>query len=199
MIRNIVFDMGHVLLWFQPIKACRALMDTEQDAQTLLGAFFGGPLWVDVDTGKLDAEAFTDAVKAELDQRFHPIVESLYNGMPENIMFPVDGMAEVIDNVLNRGFHVYLLSNAGLWMSRRRDIIPHIDRFHGVIFSAEEGMVKPDPRLYRRLMDTYGLKPEECFFVEDRDDNLLAAAQIGWRTHRFTGDAAALQTEIDTL
>ena len=199
MIRNIIFDMGHVLLWFQPIKACRALMDTEQDAQTLLGAFFGGPLWVDVDIGKLDGEAFTTAVKAGLDPRFHAPVDALYRGMPENILFPVDGMAGVVDAVLNRGFRVYLLSNAGMYMSRRRDFIPHIDRFHGVMFSAEEGLVKPDPRLYGRLMDTYGLQPEECFFVEDRDDNLLAAAQIGWRTHQFTGDAEALQTELDAL
>lgn len=199
MIRNIIFDMGHVLLWYFPMEACRALTEDEQDAQALCGAFFGGPLWVDVDHGRLDGDAFTDAVKALLDERMHPAVDALYRGMPENIMFPVDGMAGVVDTALNRGFRVYLLSNAGLWMSRRRKVISHIDRFHGVMFSADEGLVKPDPRLYVRLMEKYGLKPGECFFVEDREDNLLAAAALGWRTHRFTGDARALQAEIDEL
>ena len=119
--------------------------------------------------------------------------------MPENILFPVEGMAEVVDEVLNRGFHVYLLSNAGLWLSRRRDFIPCLERFHGVMFSADEGLVKPDPRLYGRLMERYGLKPDECFFIEDREDNLQAAAALGWRTHRFLGDVQALKDELAEL
>jgi putative hydrolase of the HAD superfamily len=198
-IRNIIFDMGHVLLWYRPMEACRALIRNEADAQSLCDAFFGGPLWVDIDHGRLDGEAFTGAVKALLPARLHPAADALYRGMPENILHPVDGMAGVADAVLNRGYKVYLLSNAGLWMSRRRDVIPHIERFHGVMFSADEGMVKPDPRLYRRLMERYGLKPGECFFVEDRDDNLRTAAALGWRTHRFSGDVDALKAELDTL
>lgn len=199
MIRNIIFDMGHVLLWYRPLEACRALTNNEQDAQALCAAFFGGPLWVDVDHGRLDGEAFTDAVKARLDKRFHPAVDALYRGMPENILMPVEGMAGVVETALNRSFHVYLLSNAGLFMSRRRDVVPHVGRFHGVMFSSEEGLVKPDPLLYARLMEKYGLRPEECFFVEDREDNLLAAEAAGWRIHRFAGDTQALQREIDTL
>ena len=84
-------------------------------------------------------------------------------------------------------------------MSRRRDVIPHIDRFHGVMFSGDEGIVKPDPRLYQALMDRYGLRFGECFFVEDRADNLQAARDAGWRVHPFAGDADALKKEIDTL
>jgi putative hydrolase of the HAD superfamily len=198
-IRNVVFDMGHVLLWYEPAPACRALTETEADAEALRAAFFGGPLWVEIDHGTLDGEAFTSAVKALLPARLHAAVDSLYQGMPENILFPVDGMAEVVDSVLNRGFHVYLLSNAGLWMSRRRDYIPHIERFHGVVFSADEGIVKPDPRLYERLTARYALKPSECFFIEDREDNLRAAAALHWRTHRFLGDVEALKAELHTL
>jgi putative hydrolase of the HAD superfamily len=199
MMKNVIFDMGHVLLWYYPMPACRALTENEADAQALCDAYFGGRLWVEVDHGRLDGEAFTGAVKALLPARLHPAVDALYRGMPENIMEPVEGMAEVVEDVLNKGFHVYLLSNAGLWMSRRRDIIPHVERFHGVMFSADEGIVKPDPRLYRRLMERYGLKPEECFFVEDRADNLQTAEALGWRTYPFTGDAQALRRALETL
>ncbi len=199
MIRNVIFDMGHVLMWYLPMPACREQTQTEQDAQTLCDAYFGGPLWVAIDHGTLDGEAFTSAVKALLPRRLHPAVDALYTGMPENILFPVDGMADVVEEVLDRGFRVYLLSNAGLWMSRRRDMIPHGERFAGIMFSADEGMVKPDPRLYQRLMDRYGLKPGECFFVEDRENNLQAAQALGWRVHPFTGDTQALRKELDTL
>lgn len=199
MIRNMIFDMGHVLLWYEPMPACRALTESEQDAQALCNAFFGGRLWVEIDLGRLDGDAFTSAVKQLLPERLHPAVDALYTGMPENILFPVEGMAEVVDEVLNRGFHVYLLSNAGLWLSRRRDFIPCLERFHGVMFSADEGLVKPDPRMYGRLMERYGLKPGECFFIEDREDNLQAAAALGWRTHRFLGDVQALKDELAEL
>lgn len=199
MIRNIIFDMGHVLFWYQPQEACRALHKNERDAQALCAAFFGGQAWVDVDHGRLDGDAFLDAVKELLPKRLHAAVGALYRGMPENILVPVEGMDAVVEYALNRGFQVYLLSNAGKFMSRRRDVIPHIGRFSGVMFSGDEGMVKPDHRLYERLMARYGLKPGECFFVEDREDNLQAAAALGWRVHRFTGDAAALQSELETL
>ena len=199
MIRNIIFDMGHVLFWFDPMRACRALTDNEADAQALRDAFSGGPLWVEVDCGRLDGEAFTDAVKAQLPVRLHPAVDALYRGQPENILFPVEGMAEVVGAVLDKGYEVYLLSNAGLWMSRRRAFIPHIGRFRGVMFSADEGLVKPDPRLFQRLMARYDLKPDECFFIDDSELNVQAAEALGWRTHRFTGDVDALKAELSAL
>ncbi len=199
MIRNIIFDMGHVLLWYKPQEACQALFKDEQDAQALYRAFFGGPAWVEVDHGRLDGDAFTDAVKALLPKRLHPAVDALYRGMPENILAPVEGMDAVVAYALNRGFNVYLLSNAGKFMSRRRDVIPHIDRFCGVMFSGDEGMAKPDPRLYQRLMARYGLKAGECLFVEDWEANLQTAISLGWHIHRFTGDAGALQRELEQL
>jgi len=198
-IRNIIFDMGDVLLWYRPLQACLALLENAADAQALYAAFFGGDAWVAVDHGTLDGDAFTTAVKAQLPTRLHPAVDMLYAGMPENILIPIEGMDAVVDAVLRRGFNVYLLSNAGKFMSRRRDVIPHIGRFHGVMFSGDEGMVKPDPRLYERLMARYGLQAEECLFIEDRENNLLAAAALGWRTHRFTGDIQALQSELNAL
>ena len=199
MIRNIIFDMGDVLLWYRPQQACRVLLENAADAQALYAAFFGGDAWVAVDHGTLDGDAFTNAVRAQLPKRLHPAVDTLYTGMPENILIPIEGMDAVVDDVLRRGFNVYLLSNAGKFMSRRRDVIPYIERFHGVMFSGDEGMVKPDPRLYERLMARYGLQAEECLFIEDRENNLAAAAALGWHTHRFTGDIQALQSELDAL
>jgi putative hydrolase of the HAD superfamily len=101
--------------------------------------------------------------------------------------------------MLARGFRVYILSNAGLWMGRTRDFIPNIGRFHGVMFSAEEKLVKPDPRLYLRFQEKFGLRPEECFFIDDKEENVQSAAALGWRTYRFTGDADALKKALDAL
>lgn len=199
MTHNIIFDMGHVLLWYYPLPPCRALTDSEEDAQALFAAFFGGPLWVEVDHGRLDGTAFTDAVKALLPARLHPAVDALYRGLPENILTPVEGMAELVEELLSRSTPVYLLSNAGKFMSRGRGCIPHIERFRGVMFSGDEGCVKPDPALYQRLMNRYHLHPEACFFVEDRADNLQTAQSLGWQTFPFTGDVQALRAALARL
>jgi len=196
MIRNVIFDMGHVLLYYLPMRACRAVIKNEADAQAVFQAFYGHPSWVDVDLGNLDGDTLTDAVKARLPERLHPAVDELYRGMPENVMFPIDGMPEFVDDVLARGYRVYLLSNAGAFMSRGRYMIPHVERFSGVMYSADEGLIKPDPRLYERLTETYHLKPEECFFVDDSEENVRTAVALGWRAHRFTGDINALKKDL---
>ena len=199
MIRNIVFDMGNVLLRYEPMPACRAQAEREGDAQALYAAFFGGRLWVEVDHGRLDGAAFTGAVKALLEPRLYPAVDALWRGMPENIMLPLPGMDAVADDMLRRGFSVFLLSNAGLWMSRRRELIPHAGRFHGMMFSADEGLVKPDPRLYVRFTELHDLKPEECFFIDDSEQNVNAAQALGWQAYRFTGDITALRQALARL
>ncbi len=199
MIRNIVFDMGDVLMHFRPLEACRALLADETDAQVLFNAYFGGPEWAEVDRGGLDGDAFTQTVKALLPQRLHPAVDTLYRGMPENVLFPIDGMAELIDGLLQRDMHLYLLSNAGHFMHRRQDVIPRIDRFHGVLFSSQKGIVKPDHRLYRQFESRFGLKSEECLFIDDRDDNVQAAIDCGWQAYRFQGNVQALQRHLEAL
>ena len=84
-------------------------------------------------------------------------------------------------------------------MSRRRELIPHAGRFHGMMFSADEGLVKPDPRLYVRFTELHDLKPEECFFIDDSEQNVNAAQALGWQAYRFTGDVAALRQALARL
>ena len=108
-------------------------------------------------------------------------------------------LAELTDRLLEAGYRVYLLSNAGWDVSRNRHIIPRIERFHGVIFSVEEGIIKPNPELYRRLTDRFGLVPEECLFIDDNPDNIRGAQALGWQGYLFDGDVPALQRALDGL
>ena len=109
MIRNIIFDMGHVLMWYLPQEACRALLQNEQGQKALYDAFFGGQAWVEVDHGRLDGEAFTDTVKALLPARLHAAVDAAVpKACPKTSWSLVGGMDAVVDYALNRGFNVYL-------------------------------------------------------------------------------------------
>ena len=108
----------------------------------------------------------------------------------------------MIDNArwaLDTGYGVYLLSNANLAVSRHREIVPLLERFHGVLFSADEGLVKPDPAIYQLLTRRYGLIPSECLFIDDNADNIEAARREGWQAYHFDGNAQALWTYLETL
>ena len=106
-------------------------------------------------------------------------------------------MAELVDWVIDCDFGVYLLSNAGLMVSEHREIIPRIQRFNGVVFSVEEGVIKPSPVIYQRLTERYHLTPKECLFIDDNPINAEAARQIGWYGYAHSGDIPALKRLLE--
>lgn len=200
MIRNIVFDMGMVLMDFHPMETCLAAAPDAQGARQLYEALFAHPEWVRLDDGTLELDELAGRAMARLaDPALRACIPGLVAGMPHNVLSPLPGMAEVVDALTERGFRVYILSNAGRMVSERREMIPRIEKFAGVVFSVEERLVKPDPALYRRLTDRYGLAPETCLFLDDLPRNVEAARNLGWQGYVFDGNIPALRVLLDAL
>ena len=198
MVRNIVFDMGMVLMDFHPLEACRAVAPDEKGAQEIYAALFTHPEWIKLDDGTITEEELSKHAMARLsNESLRPLVPALFAGMPYNVLTPIPGMAELVDWVIDCGFGVYLLSNAGLMVSEHREIIPRIQRFHGVVFSVEEGVIKPSPEIYHRLTERYHLNPKECLFIDDNPINAEAARQIGWYGYDHNGDIPALKRLLE--
>ncbi len=78
------------------------------------------------------------------------------------------------------------------------DCISFVEEFDGCVFSFREGVAKPDPEIYKRLLKRYDLKPEECAFIDDTEENVISARKLGMAGIVFTGyeDAAAKLAEI---
>ena len=200
MIRNIVFDMGMVLLDYHPMTACRAIAPDEESAQKLYTALYDDPEWIRLDEGTLEEAEITRRAMARLDdEALRPHIEQLMQGMPFNVLSPLAGMEGIIGFLRDRGFHIYLLSNACRSVSVNRDIIPDIDQFDGVVFSVEEKVIKPNPVIYNRLTERYGLVPQECLFIDDMPRNVEGARQQGWQAYQFSGDAPALRQMFAAL
>ena len=200
MIRNLVFDMGMVLMNYHPLQACRAVAKDEAAAQQIMTALFNHPEWVGLDDGSITETELASRAMARIpDEDTRALVLPLLLGMPHNVLSPIPEMADVLDRLFARGFHIYLLSNAGWNVSNNRGMIPHIGRFHGVVFSVEEALLKPDPAIYRRLTDRYGLKPEECLFIDDLPQNAEGARRVGWQAYQFDGDIAAFTRYVEAL
>ena len=200
MIRNIVFDMGMVLMDFHPLEACRLAAGNEEDAQAIFSALFQNPEWTRLDDDSLEQDELGRRAQALLKSpRQKALVPDILNAMPYNILTPIPDMIDTACWALDNGFHVYLLSNANLAVSRHREIVPLLERFSGVLFSADEKMMKPDPAIYRLLTDRYSLTPSECLFIDDVQNNVNAALAEGWQAYCFDGDAAALRKMLEAL
>ena len=195
MIRNIVFDMGNVLIRWCPQAFAERLGVPEEDRPLLLRELFGQIEWIQLDRGVITFEEVTRSVCRRLPERLHEAVRTLVHGWWERPLFPVEGMAELIRELKELGYGIYLLSNANVDLPKYFDRIPGSECFDGRIVSAEWKLLKPQPEIYRLLLLEYNLKAEECFFVDDLTQNVEAAVREGMSGAAFQG-AELLREEL---
>lgn len=187
MIKNIIFDMGNVLLDYNPDVILNETCDTEEEKQIIEKELFSGQEWMRGDRGDI-----TNAERYELVKKRVP--EKLYDKLRKCVyhwdvcMVPVKGAAEFLAYTREKGYGMYILSNAAIefyqYFPRQLDL----DLFDGIVVSAEQHMLKPQIEIYRYLLDTYDLKPEECLFIDDRQDNVKGAEETGIKGFVFKGD-----------
>lgn len=189
MIRNIVFDMGNVLIYWRPDLFIDRLDVAEEDRPLLLREVFGRETWVQIDRGVISHEAAEAAMRARLPERLHGAVHALVFDWWKRPLAPVEGMAELIRELKGLGYGIYLLSNAGTDQPRYFDRIPGSECFDGRIVSSSYRILKPQPELYQILLREYGLKAGECFFVDDLNINIEAAMLVGMSGTVFRGAA----------
>ena len=202
MIRNIVFDMGMVLLTYDPLMAClrHAGGDREQ-ALRLKNAIFGTPDWARLDSGELTE---TDLIPLAQRRLTAPADQALVSQVLADWhldgLYPIPHMAELMEEMHRRGYRLYILSNAGLRFRAYQYKLPHPELLSGILVSAEERMLKPDPQIFHRLCEKFNLKPEECAFIDDSAANVRGAESTGMTGYCFNdGDQARLRAFLDTL
>lgn len=195
MIRNILFDMGNVLLRFDRQLFLNRLDVTEEEKQQLLRRVFLSTEWVQMDRGTLDEPEAEKRMCADLPEHLHSAVHSLVSCWDEPIL-PVSGMYELVEELKAAGYGIYLLSNAShrqheYW---KKVTVGHL--FDGTIISADEGVMKPGAEYFLRALKRFGLTAGECFFVDDVSANVEGAAFCGIPGAVFHGDAQLLRSQM---
>lgn len=201
MIRNIVFDMGMVLLDHDPLLPCIRHAGWER-AQALCDGIFWHPEWMELlDGGVMDEQAYIPRAQSRFeDSEMKRLVAEILNDWYLDALYPKSGMEAVQKDLLDRGFRLYVLSNAGYSFHKFSYKIKHIDRFSGIMVSAEERLMKPDPAIYHRLCDRFSLEASECLFIDDLPRNIEGAQKAGMNGYCFQdGDVARLRSFLEAL
>ncbi len=198
MIRNIVFDMGNVLQGWQPSAFALKAAGNEEDARLLAAALFERPEWAMGDEGTVSREEILRLALLSLPERLHGALRYLEENWP--LWMPeIAGAADFVRRVKTAGLGAYVLSNANTRFPRaveRREAFLLMD---GMLFSAHDRLVKPDPAIYRLFCSRFSLSPEECFFIDDLPQNVAGARSVGMRGMVFEGSFDAVAAALDEL
>lgn len=197
MIKNILFDMGNVLIRFAPAEYVKKTGLSEEEQKLLLRELYGSADWVRLDRGAITETELIDRVAARVGGHLRGAIESLvcHWDRPE---LPVEGMKALTDELCKKGYALYLLTNAG---PRHREYWP---RFRAsehfpeecIYRSADVHLLKPDAAFFEGALEKFGLAPEECVFIDDSPANVEGAWNVGLDAIVFHGDTALLRREL---
>jgi 2-haloacid dehalogenase len=196
--RVVVFDLGGVLLDWDPRHLYRKLFPGDAAA---MEAFLGEVCTVEwnerQDAGRTFAEAVAELMPRHEDKRH--LIEAFGRRFDEMIPGALDGAVEIVRELKARGVPLYALTN---WSSEtfppQRVRFPFLDWFDGIVVSGDEGVIKPDLRIFRILLDRYGLAAGESVFIDDSPMNAQAASALGIHGIHFQ-TPAQLRRELAAL
>ena len=180
MIKNIIFDLGNVLISFKPSEYFDKNNYPLSIKATILSDIFGSKEWLMLDNGEISTPEAIDAIatKSSLSKKE---IAHIFN-LRTDLMFPLDSNVRLLPELKKRGFRLYYLSNFPL------DIFEEVSTeyyffkyFDGGLISAEAKFSKPDIGIYNILNKKYSLVPNECLFIDDIEVNVRAAQALGMK------------------
>ncbi len=196
MIKNIIFDMGNVLLDYNPDAAMQILGINEKAKPVIMKELFGGNEWVQLDLGNISIDEAYESIKRRIPEEYHTDLRKCIDGW-DVCMVPVEGAKDFCEFVKSNGFGVYVLSNAHKSFYSYFPRYFNLDFFDGVVVSADVHTVKPDIKIYKHLLEKYSLKAEECLFIDDRADNVDGALKAGMKAVQFRNDFEEIKKSIE--
>lgn len=182
---NIIFDIGMVLADFRWQDHCRELGFSEEVTRMIGERMVNDPIWNEFDLSIIPHEILIDKIRGRFPDNKKEY--ALFWKDITRLVVPFDYSAGWLKRLRAEGHNIYLLSNYPKFMfelhSQSWDFLQYTD---GRVVSYEYHIMKPDPMIYNVLMKKYGLAPEDCVFLDDRQVNIKGAEDCGIHGILFT-------------
>lgn len=193
-IRHIVFDIGNVLIRWDPERLYRRLIPDDAARQRFLAEVLTHDWNLEQDRGRDWAEAEAEAIAR------HPGQESLIRAWRlhwhEMVSGPIDETVAILAALIETGHDVTALTNfAADTFIEAQTRFPFLQSFRGITVSATVRLVKPDVAIYRHHAETLGLDPEATLFFDDVPANIAGARAAGWNAELFV-DPATMRADL---
>lgn len=186
--RNIIFDVGSVLVNWMRINLYTTLLHGDRDKAKWMVDNIVTNSWNDqTDLGKPIKECIFELKQAYL--KYAPYIVAYWYCYKDMDGGEIPGIYEVMKDLKDRGYQLYCLTN---WSHETFPIVKKVharlfELFDGIVVSGEEKMVKPNPEIYNLLLGRYNLNASESVFIDDRQRNVDGANQVGIQGILFTG------------
>ncbi|NHJ19784.1 MAG: HAD family phosphatase [Candidatus Lokiarchaeota archaeon] len=181
MIKNIIFDLGNVLLKFQPSEFLLRFTNDAEYINEFIAKIFRSSVWVELDRGTISLENAEKTFIAK-----YPGEEAFLRLFFEHwmeMLIPIEENMKIVKELRDIGFKIFVLSNfikeTYVYIEKKYDIF-HL--FDGQIISGFEKAIKPEKKLYLILLNRYHLIPEESLFIDDVLFYLKPAKKLGMKT-----------------
>jgi putative hydrolase of the HAD superfamily len=195
MIKNLVFDLGNVLLSFKPAEYLEKNKYPETIKATILSDIFGSTEWQMLDRGEISTPDAIEAISKKSSLRKEEIAHIFK--LRTDLLFPLDLNVRLLPGLKKRGLRLYYLSNfPGDIFEEVRSGYYFFRHFEGGLISAEAKHAKPDKRIYELLMEKYSLIPEECLFIDDLEVNINSARESGMKV-LFTDGSLEIEHDLE--
>ncbi len=194
----IVFDIGNVLLRFEPQQFLTYLFGADEPLELYHAATFGAPEWLELDRGSLTQEQASDRLKGRypnLRLQIDRVFDQWFT-----MLTPIPSSIEALQGLKAARYPVFALSNfhraAFSYVVQRHE---WFSLFDGMTISSQVGANKPEPAIYEALLSRYSLNPAKVVFLDDSLANVQAAEALGIRGIHFSDPEADLAALVDVL
>ena len=195
MIRNIIFDLGNVLISFIPSEYLKKKNYPSNIRNTILDDIFRSEEWKKLDNGEITVPEAIDSIALKSALKREEI--ALVFNFRADIMFPLDDNVRLLPELKKQGFRLYYLSNFPLDIFEEiRSDYYFFRYFDGGIISSEVKLSKPDVKIFRYILGKYILKPDECLYIDDIEENIKAAEKTGIQGF-FTRGSTKISSELE--
>lgn len=199
MIKNVIFDIGGVLVGLDWKGYIRKFGFSPEKESAITKALIGGPVWKELDRGVLTMEELLERFMALSPEEYRDDVREVFLKSGAFILKRAYAKQWIL-TLKEYGYRTYYLSNYSAWMigesKKALDFLPLLD---GGVFSCEVKQIKPDEDIYQSLLARYpDIVPEESVFLDDTLENIETARRLGFHTIHFRSQEQA-ETELSQL
>lgn len=199
MIKNLIFDLGNVLIKYRPAEFLVREGITDPEAHALLmKEIFSSDEWNEADAGIVSLQEVEERCLKRIPKEYHSVAHKLITDWVHP-MEPIPGMGDLIERRKAEGMGVYVLTNAPSNVHNYFGEVPGNECADGLVVSADIKMTKPNADIFEYLLNKFGLVANECLFIDDLKANTDGAEAVGIHGYTFDGDTKKLDEYITEL